>query len=103
MCVHVHLQHCKLFAYTFVCLDRPNSTLCKPPMRTFDDSQRSFLKQLFAKDQYPTQDTIRNLSDVLEVDIKKVYKWFRVQRTKLPKGEILLTTTDTVTFPAGFG
>ena len=62
-------------------------------MFTFDGNQRSVLKQWFAKDPYPSMDTIRNLSDVLGVDKRKVYSWFEVQRRKLPKGEIPLITT----------
>lgn len=59
--------------------------------RFLNDNQRSVLNQWFQKDQYPTQDTIRNLSNSIGVDKGKVHNWFNIKRSKLRKSGMPLT------------
>ena len=69
------------------CLDEKQSRL-KKTWRVFNNDQISVLKESFARDPYPKQDTLRNLSDVLGVHKRKVYNWFYKKRKNIKKEEI---------------
>ena len=74
-----------------LCLDDKQSFLDKRHIH-FDDNQRLVLKESFAKDPYPTQDTIKILSDVLGVDKRKVRRWFSSERCRLRKKKVPFPT-----------
>ena len=56
--------------------------------RYFDHNQISLLKQYFAQDPYPKQDTLKSLSDMLGVHKMKVYNWFYRKRAKSTRNKL---------------
>ena len=69
------------------CIDMKHSRLRKA-QRHFHDYEISMLKQSFSNDPYPTQYTIKNLSDALGVDQITVYNWFSKERIRRKKGKV---------------
>ena len=75
----------------FGCLDDKQSLLDERHIH-LDDNQRSVLKESFAKHPYPNQDTLRNLSDVLGVDKRKLHNWFISEGCRLKKESSITKT-----------
>ena len=52
-----------------------------------NDTQKSFLKQMFANEPYPGKDTCQKLSEQLGLKNTTVYNWFKWERAKTMKGK----------------
>ena len=87
--MYIHNAISFLFILSFGCLDEKR-TLFDKCHKYLDDHQRSVLQEWFAKDPYPKKDTIRNLSNVLGLDKRKVYNWFNIKRSTLRKKKLPL-------------
>ena len=48
----------------------------------FSDEQKSVLRQSFAKQAYPSEDTLKSLSKVVGLSEQVIHTWFRNERER---------------------
>ena len=60
----------------------------KKPHIYFDDYKQSVLLESFVNASYPTNDVIKNLSDELGLNQRKVRNWFQNQRRRIKTSKI---------------
>ena len=56
------------------------------------EKELSLLKESFAKDPYPSRDTLRNISEIVGQSELRVYRWFNEERRKERDKKIKLST-----------